>query len=120
MSRPFCRPSSRRSRLIVAWVTVNPAVARASTSSRWLAMGGRAGLDGSSAVAGACSSALLAPEEERHERLLHVQAVLGLVEHHRLRAVHDLVGDLSAPCGPAGSASRWRPGGPAPAARAST
>src|SRR5688572_26279535 len=38
-----------------------------------------------------------ASEQIEDDRFLRVQPVLGLVEHDRLRAVHDAVGDLLAP-----------------------
>ena len=38
-------------------------------------------------------------QQPDHDRLLHVQPVLRLVEHHRLRPVDDLVGDLLAAVG---------------------
>src|SRR5512136_99181 len=37
--------------------------------------------------------------EEDHDRFLDVQPVFGLVEHHRVRSVHDLIGDLFPPFG---------------------
>src|SRR5215217_2750291 len=40
-----------------------------------------------------------AGEQPRQQRLLGVEAVLGLVEHGRVGAVHDLSGDLLAPVG---------------------
>src|SRR5689334_20315940 len=43
------------------------------------------------------STSRLLPDHERHNRLLRVQAVLGLVPHSRLRPVQDLLGDLLAP-----------------------
>src|SRR6186713_2137065 len=44
----------------------------------------------------ACASCLDGAEAPGEDALLGVQPVLGLVEHDRARAVHDLVGDLLA------------------------
>jgi len=37
------------------------------------------------------------PKKKRQDCLLSVEAVLGLVKHHRVGSIHDLVGDLKSP-----------------------
>ncbi len=49
-----------------------------------------------------CACHTLNPQAPAHDRLLRVQSVFGFVEYHRMRTVHDGVGDfLIAVCGQA-------------------